>query len=210
MNSRQDPRIQRLLEKATLESLFKCYFQRVYGTEEITEVENGLRNALVNYDKKDLLYENLLVNDENAAELFVNECLDKICDKMYRCGQNHSPDTLLILAKLFIKIHDHRLACELIWCSASLALQEFISDRQLKVSLYSHNGKRRFASALSRDIGRRFSVFEVCHSSFYTNNHGALDVKDAFEDAKEFIKKLRELKISDELKKELEKKNFNI
>ncbi|CAI4232899.1 unnamed protein product [Auanema sp. JU1783] len=75
-----------------------------------------------------------------------------------------SSETVLTLVKLFIKLGDHRLACELIWCSASLAIQEFIANHQLKVMLNSHDSKRRFAWALSREIGRRFSVFEVCHS----------------------------------------------
>ncbi|CAI2349889.1 unnamed protein product [Caenorhabditis sp. 36 PRJEB53466] len=210
MSSRQDPRVERLLEKTTLENLFKLYFQRIYGKEEIQEMENALKNALKKYEKKEDVFQKLWDNKENEATPLLNECLDSICEKTFNSGKSHTPESLLTLSKLFIKVGDFRLACEVIWCSASISIQEFIADRQLKVLLHSHNAKRRFASALSRDIGRRFSVFEVCHSSFYTNSHGALDVKDAFGDATEFIQKLRELQITDELKKELEKKNFNI
>lgn len=38
-------------------------------------------------------------------------------------GQNHTPATLLTLAKLFIWVGDFRLACEVVWCCAFLAIQ---------------------------------------------------------------------------------------
>lgn len=57
MNWRHDPRLQKSLEKATLESLFKKYFQSIYGNDEVQEMENALRNALNKYEKKDTLFQ---------------------------------------------------------------------------------------------------------------------------------------------------------
>lgn len=57
MNFYNDPRVKKLLEKATLEGLMKIYFQRVYGKDEIQEMENALKNALEKYSKNDVMYE---------------------------------------------------------------------------------------------------------------------------------------------------------
>uniref|UniRef100_A0A1I7TCQ7 Uncharacterized protein n=1 Tax=Caenorhabditis tropicalis TaxID=1561998 RepID=A0A1I7TCQ7_9PELO len=109
-----------------------------------------------------------------------------------------------MLSKLFMKIEDYRLACEALWGCASLAIQE----RRLNVELPSSVERRRFAFALSRDIGRRFTVFEMCNFSFYTNDYNAHDLSVVFMDAKELIQLLREFQLSDEKRKELESDNF--
>jgi hypothetical protein len=57
MSWRNDPRIKKLLEKSTLETLLKVYFQRVHGKEEVQQIENVLKNALEKYSKKELIYE---------------------------------------------------------------------------------------------------------------------------------------------------------
>lgn len=209
MSFANHPQVKKLLEKATLESLIKIYFQRVYSRDEIQEMENALKNALDKYSEKEILYDELIENNKNEAESLLNECLDTLCEKTLDRGKNHTPKTLLVLAKLFMKIGDLRLACEIIWCSASLAIQEFITDRGLNIRLYSHNGKTRFARALSKEIGHQFAVFETCHSSFYTNSKGARDVTDAFKDAHEFVQQLQMFKLTNEKKNELEKDNFN-
>ncbi|KAF8368182.1 hypothetical protein PRIPAC_86011 [Pristionchus pacificus] len=209
MNWRHDPRLQKSLEKATLESLFKKYFQSIYGNDEVQEMENALRNALNKYEKKDTLFQKLMEIQENEAEPLMQECLNSLCEKTMNRGQDHTPESMLTLSKLFIKIADFRLACEALWCSASIAVQEFITTRQLKVKLHSHNGKRDFVRALSREIGNQFAVFEACHSSFYTNSHNARDVNAAFVEANDFVQQLRAYHLTDEKKKELEKDNFN-
>lgn len=57
MNLANNPRLRKLLEKATLENLIKIYFKRIYGRDEIQEMENALRNALDKYSNKELLYD---------------------------------------------------------------------------------------------------------------------------------------------------------
>lgn len=57
MSWRNNPKIEKLLEKATLETLLKMYFQRVYGKEEVQEMENTLKHALEKYSKKERIYE---------------------------------------------------------------------------------------------------------------------------------------------------------
>ncbi|CAD6200278.1 unnamed protein product [Caenorhabditis auriculariae] len=172
-------------------------------------MESALRNALNKYEKKDTLFEKLMENQENEAEPLIQECLSLLCEKNMNRGQDHTPESMLTLSKLFIKIADFRLACEMVWCSASMAVQEFITTRKLKVRLYSHNGKRDFVRALSREIGNQFAVFEACHASFYTNSHNARAVNAAFEEANDFVQQLRAYHLTDEKKKELENDNFN-
>ncbi|KAI6178238.1 hypothetical protein M3Y98_00479100 [Aphelenchoides besseyi] len=185
---------------------------------------NVLKNALEEYSKNDVIYEiclyliirlltlnfkKLLENNKNDTEPLMNECLDTLCAETLNRGKNHTSVTLLTLAKLFMKIGDFRLACEVIWCSVSLAIQEFIALHGLNVRLHSHTGKANFMQALSRELARQFSVFEVCHSSFYTNKHNSQRVNFAFEEANDFIRNLQTFVLTDEKKKELEKGNFN-
>ncbi|KAL7074069.1 hypothetical protein ACQ4LE_006519 [Meloidogyne hapla] len=166
------------------------------------EMENALKNALGKYKNKQKIFELLLTNNENDAQPFMEECLEKLCD-------DHTPESLLALAQFFMKVGDFRLACEVIWGSASLSIQEFIRDRQLNVKLYSHISKSRFTAALSIDLGNRFAVFETCHTSYYTNTHKRCDVDFAFNRAEEFMEQLRAFHLSDEKRIELEKRNFN-
>jgi len=37
--------------------------------------------------------------------------------------KDHTPESLLALAQFFMKVGDFRLACEVIWGSASLSIQ---------------------------------------------------------------------------------------
>ncbi|CAI4224859.1 unnamed protein product [Auanema sp. JU1783] len=112
----------------------------------------------------------------------------------------HTAYTLLTLAAFFLKLGLLRLACELIWMSASLALQEFIKKHGLRVSLCSHESKRQFDRKLSHDLKGKFAIFE----SFYTNKHSRGDVMDALNEATIFWKSLQELEITDKKKRELE------
>lgn len=57
MSFANHPQVKKLLEKATLESLIKIYFQRVYSRDEIQEMENALKNALDKYSEKEILYD---------------------------------------------------------------------------------------------------------------------------------------------------------
>ncbi|KAF1758589.1 hypothetical protein GCK72_015048 [Caenorhabditis remanei] len=136
MNWRHDPRLKQLLEKATLDRLFKN--QSIYSSDEVQEMENTLRHVLNKYENNDTFFENIINRD-----------------------QKHTPENMLTLSKLFTKIGDYRLACEMIWCCASLAVHEFITTRQLKVKLHLLNEKKTFLRALSRKIGNQFAVFEA-------------------------------------------------
>ncbi|CAI4226670.1 unnamed protein product [Auanema sp. JU1783] len=120
MNWQYDPCILKLLEKTTLESLFKEYFKTVYGKDKVQEMENALRNALNRYENKNELFEKLVENKENEAEPL-------------NSGKNHTPESMLTLSRIFIKVGDYRLACEVLWCTVFLDIQEFISSRQLLV-----------------------------------------------------------------------------
>ncbi|CAI4226840.1 unnamed protein product [Auanema sp. JU1783] len=208
MSSRIDPRVVRLLEKTALENLLKTYFQSVYGKDEIVEMERGLNNALKKYENIEEIFQALWEN-ENVAEPYLKDCLDTLCEESYNAGRNHSPESLMMLSKFFIKVRDWRLAGEILWGATSLAIQNFITERNLNVRLYSHNGKVDFARALSDDIGRRFAVFVSCHSGFYSNNRTARQIISAYEDANEFILLLKEFNLTDEKKLLLEKDNFN-
>ncbi|CAJ0566352.1 unnamed protein product, partial [Mesorhabditis spiculigera] len=181
MSWRDDPRIKKLLEKATLENLLKPCFERVHEKDEIQKMESTLKYALDKYEE----------NEESETEPLTDECLDALCEITMNHGKNHTPESLLTLSKLFIKVEDWRLACEVIWCSASLAIQEFITDRQLNVKLDTQGQKRAFTRALSHALGNQFSVFEMCHLSFYTNRYGGHDANAALVEAKDFIQKLR-------------------
>ncbi|KAI6186381.1 hypothetical protein M3Y98_00126600 [Aphelenchoides besseyi] len=59
MSWRKNPKIEKLLEKATLETLLKVYFQRVYGKEEVQEMESVLKHVFAKYPNKEQLYEDL-------------------------------------------------------------------------------------------------------------------------------------------------------
>lgn len=183
--------------------------KRKVGLERIEEMENALKNALGKYKNKQKIFELLLTNNENDAQPFMEECLEKLCDKQMNFVKDHTPESLLALAQFFMKVGDFRLACEVIWGSASLSIQEFIRDRQLNVKLYSHISKSRFTAALSIDLGKTFAVFETCHTSYYTNTHKRCDVDFAFKLAEEFMEQLRAFHLSDEKRIELEKRNFN-
>uniref|UniRef100_A0A914BYA0 Uncharacterized protein n=1 Tax=Acrobeloides nanus TaxID=290746 RepID=A0A914BYA0_9BILA len=162
MNWRNDSRIKKLLEKSTLETLLKVYFQRVHGKEEVQQMENVLKNALEKYSKKELIYEKLYdENNEIEAEPLMNECLDALCDEPLNRAKDHTPQTLLMLVQLFIRIGDYRLACEIIWCSAAISIQDFIRLRGLKVLLHSHDSKRLFVQSLSHEeIRKNFTALE--------------------------------------------------
>ncbi|CAJ0566351.1 unnamed protein product, partial [Mesorhabditis spiculigera] len=194
MSWRDDPRIKKLLEKATLENLLKPCFERVHEKDEIQKMESTLKYALDKYEE----------NEESETEPLTDECLDALCEITMNHGKNHTPESLLTLSKLFIKVEDWRLACEVIWCSASLAIQDFISAHQIKVELCSHYGKRRFMRLLSSDLANQFSVFEWCHSSFYTNSYFTADVEYAYIEARKFLQNLRDFTLTAEKKKQLE------
>lgn len=208
MNWRSDPRVQKLLEKATLESLLKRFFKRIYGAKQANEMESTLQKALHKYDQKECSCEMVLKNDETSAEPLIDVLLETLCDKNFNGRKKHTPGTVLALAHFFFKVGDFRVASELIWCSATLALQEFVEHNHLKIRLHSHNCKRHFANALSRDIGIMFFIFEGCHSSFYSDRYCASDVKLALEEATLFLQKLKDFTMTAELKKELEAKDF--
>ncbi|EFO92129.1 hypothetical protein CRE_11131 [Caenorhabditis remanei] len=207
MNWRHDPRLKQLLEKATLESLFKN--QSIYCNDEVQEMEITLRHVWKKYEKKDTLIEKLMENQGNEAEPLMQESWNSLCEKTMNQGQDHTPENMLTFCKLFRQIGDYQLACEMIWCCASLAVQEFITTRQLKVKLHSQNDKRSFMRALSHEIGNQFAVFEVCHLSFFSNSHKARCVNAAFVEANDFVQQLRTYHLTEEKKNELEKNNFN-
>ncbi|EFO92312.1 hypothetical protein CRE_11132 [Caenorhabditis remanei] len=159
MNWRHDPRLKQLLEKATLDRLFKN--QSIYSSDEVQEMENTLRHVLNKYENNDTFFEKLMENQGNEAEPLTQECLNSLCENIINRDQKHTPENMLTLSKLFTKIGDYRLACEMIWCCASLAVHEFITTRQLKVKLHLLNEKKTFLRALSRKIGNQFAVFEA-------------------------------------------------
>lgn len=76
MSWRKNPRIEKLLEKATLETLLKVYFQRVYGKEEVQKMENALKHVFEKYPNKERLYEvglkdYILSKNNNSVNYFL-------------------------------------------------------------------------------------------------------------------------------------------
>jgi hypothetical protein len=73
--------------------------------------------------------------------------------------QTRSPQSLIELAKLFRFIGDCRISSELIWGAASLAILNFATG--MNIIIKSHEGKRRFAHAISAELGLLFGQFEL-------------------------------------------------
>ncbi|CAJ0928993.1 unnamed protein product, partial [Mesorhabditis belari] len=103
-------------------------------------------------------------------------------------AKDHKPQTLLTLAELLARIRDYRLASEVICCSASFSIQEFISDRRLNVRLHTD---------------------DVITSGFFTNDVDREDVNDGLKIANELIQQLQILELTDAKKKELEEGTFD-
>ncbi|PIC17615.1 hypothetical protein B9Z55_023796 [Caenorhabditis nigoni] len=209
LNWRDDPRFRTFLAKKTLTDLFKIYFQREYDEEEAQQREKQLKHILTKYKKQDTLFKRLLDNNEDEFdEPLPNMFLDTLSEETIRHVLDPTPDNMLTFSKLLIEARALQLACEVIFCSVSLVVEEFITNHQLNVILYSDIGKRRFSRELSSEMGHQFAVFESCHESFYTNSHGVGCVHYALEEAQGYIKQLRALHLSDEKKKQLENDNF--
>uniref|UniRef100_A0A1I8BRY1 MIR domain-containing protein n=1 Tax=Meloidogyne hapla TaxID=6305 RepID=A0A1I8BRY1_MELHA len=71
-----DPRVQKLLEKSTLEGLMVLYFKKVYGNKEMEEMENALKNALGKYKNKQKIFE--------VFYTLYSECLQNISAAPYK------------------------------------------------------------------------------------------------------------------------------
>ncbi|CAI4224857.1 unnamed protein product [Auanema sp. JU1783] len=144
-------------------------------------------------------------NNRNDCAETLDECLDEFCKKGPNPSVEHTSTSVLSLAKLFYHLGDNRVSCELIWCVVSLAISEFIQERELNVKLVSHQGKRRFLRKLSDHIVAEFPIFEICHNSFYTNDLERADVAEALKLAPSFIELLRSFELTDTKKAELER-----
>ncbi|CAJ0928873.1 unnamed protein product, partial [Mesorhabditis belari] len=81
-------------------------------------------------------------------------------------GRTHSPESLFDLAQFFILIGDYRLACEVIWGGASLAIKNFISDRGLNVHLHSHTGKKDSYSRSHRKRSKTLGILKIAIPRF--------------------------------------------
>ncbi|CAO4385000.1 unnamed protein product [Caenorhabditis nigoni] len=200
MNIRHDRRIKKLLKTTTLESLFKIYLPRVYENDELEQMEKAVQWILSRCKKEDTFFKKLLENDEDESGPISNECLDSLYKKT--SGKEHTLEDMLTLSKLLIKATAIRLASEVIFCSVSIAIEEFIITHQLTVKVYSDQEKCRFMRALSDGFESKFVIFVNGHAGFFTYN--ANDLNYAYDEANNFIKQLRTFSLSDEKKKELE------
>ncbi|CAI4224856.1 unnamed protein product [Auanema sp. JU1783] len=167
-------------------------------------MEKMLKHILRNFPEKELLYQKLHdENESNEATHALDNSFDEFCELSEETVELTST-TVLSLAKFLSKIDFHRLSCELIWCSGFLAVLEFIQNRGLKVAVSSDTRIRTFLIVLSKELRRKFAVFESCHGSFYTNDRDGYEVALGLKDAHEFIEDLRALELTEEEKTQLE------
>uniref|UniRef100_A0A914DTC4 Uncharacterized protein n=1 Tax=Acrobeloides nanus TaxID=290746 RepID=A0A914DTC4_9BILA len=191
-----------VIKKATLLYALKMIFEKIYGQCEVQEMENALEYILEKSDEKESIYEKLFdENAEDEARTHLQSLLDKICKSKHNIGHSHSPQSLFELAKLFRFFGDCRISSELIWDAASLAILNFASE--LEIVINSHNGKRRFAYAVSNDLGLRMCHFELCHSAFYTNCYDKDDIDTAFKYLEDFLSMLQNVELNEAQKTNL-------
>ncbi|CAI5444676.1 unnamed protein product [Caenorhabditis angaria] len=123
--------------------------------------------------------------------------------------KDYTPRSILELSKKCCKLGNCRIASVLLWICGSVAIQKFVSDNSLNVTLNSDSYKRQFANEISEEIGSLFENFSRYHDVYdCCFSYGPNDLKYAAEEAEKCIKLLEEFKLSDEKRKELENIEF--
>jgi len=198
-NWHQDRNVKMLLAKAAQLNILKNYPERVYGKTEVKSVERQLEHVLDDFLKRDDDFFHSVENRE-----LVRECLEHVYEEMTSPEKRIPTSTLTImLAELFLKAGDCRLSSELIWCSSSMALNEFCERHDVKLTIKVDSGQSSVMLVLSEDMFVKFVIAEGCHDSFYTDVHGHGAVKFTLEKAKDFIGMLHAYVMTDETKKKL-------
>ncbi|CAI4225735.1 unnamed protein product [Auanema sp. JU1783] len=80
MDLQDDPRVERLPVKATIENPLTRYLKWIYGEDQIRRMENTVKNILVKYEGREKLFENVLLNEEDEKKPLLDECLNAFCE----------------------------------------------------------------------------------------------------------------------------------